>query len=105
MTLAMTTLAGERSCPGLMIPAAELRAWLARAEPGQRLEYHRGHLNRDRSPNSEWSKPARRKLAAVANLALALAEQGRVHLLQQRHRDGDYSYCAVARVSVRCGQA
>jgi hypothetical protein len=43
----------------------------------------------------------RRKLAAVADHALALAGQGKVHLLQERHGDGDYSYWAVARAPSR----
>ena len=47
----------------------------------------------------------RRKLAAVADQALALADGGKLHLLQERHRDGDYSYWAVARALVRGGQA
>jgi hypothetical protein len=41
------------------------------------------------------SEPARRALVAVANLALALAEHGEVHLVQQRTEPGTFRYIAV----------
>jgi hypothetical protein len=43
----------------------------------------------------------RRKLATVADHALPLADQGKLHLLQKRHGDGDYSYWGVAGGSTR----
>jgi hypothetical protein len=54
---------------------------------------------------SALNESARRKLATVADHARALAEAGKLHLLQERHADGDYSYWAVARALVRGGQA
>jgi hypothetical protein len=44
---------------------------------------------------SRLSAPARQALAAVADLALALAEAGRVLLVQERLGDGVYRYLAV----------
>jgi hypothetical protein len=85
---------------GMPLSAAALSAWVARASPGERLEYHRGLLAIDRIKGTSALKDAeRRKLAAVAGQALALADGGKLHLLQERHGDGDYSYWAVARAS------
>jgi hypothetical protein len=80
----------------LTITRPQFEAWLKQAAPGDRLVYHRGYLAVDRvRGSSQSSESARREFVAVANLALALAEQGEIHLVQQRHRDGDYSYLAV----------
>ena len=81
------------------LPAAPFRAWVARAKPGERLEYHRGLLALDRVKGTSSLREAeRRKLTAVADHASALAGLGKLHLLQERHGDRDYSYWAVARV-------
>jgi hypothetical protein len=85
-----------------LLSLAAFRAWLVRARPGERLEYYRGHLGIDRvNGTSSLKEGERRKLAAVADHALALAGRGELHLVQERHGDGDYSYSAVARASVR----
>ena len=84
------------------LPAALFRAWLAGANPGERFEYHRGLLATDRIKGTSSLKEAeRRRLAAVADHALVLADRGVLHLLQERHGNGDYSYWAVARPSAR----
>jgi hypothetical protein len=70
-------------------------AWLQRADPGASLEYYRGFLIRDRSPESHLPEESRRALAKVANAALDAAERGRVHLVQRRNRAFDYSYLAI----------
>jgi hypothetical protein len=59
--------------PRPRVSEIELCAWVAQAEPGAVLEYHRGYLAHD------------------------LAERGLVHLVQRRHGPEDYSYFAVAR--------
>lgn len=80
------------------LPGALFRAWAIRAKPGEWFEYHRGRLAIDRVKGpSSLSEPERRKLNAVADHALALAGKGKLHLLQERHPDGEYSYWAVAR--------
>jgi hypothetical protein len=88
--------------PSCTLPVArksELTAWLAGAKLGERLRYHRGLLALDRIKGTSSLREAeRRKLAAVADHALVLAHQGKVHLLQERRGDADYSYWAVARV-------
>jgi hypothetical protein len=87
---------------GAPISLAEFRAWLARAKPGERLEYYRGLLALDRIKGTSCLREAeRRRLAAVADHASALAGGGKLHLLQERHGDGDYSYWAIARVPAR----
>ena len=71
-------------------------AWLGKGLAGDRIEYHRGHLLIDRSRKSgPFNEKDRRELAAVADRAFALAEQGRLCLVQKRHGDCDYSYIAT----------
>jgi hypothetical protein len=41
----------------------------------------------------------------MADHALALSDQGRLHLLQARHGDNDYVYWAVARTTAPGRQA
>ena len=83
---------------GGLLSLAAFRAWLTRAKPGERLEYYRGLLALDRVKGTSSLREAeRRKLIAVADHASALAGQGTLHLLQERHGDADYSYWAVAR--------
>ena len=81
------------------LPDGLFRAWVARAKPGERLEYFRGLLALDRVKGTSSLREAeRRNLAALADHASALAGQGKLHLLQQRHGYADYSYWAIARV-------
>ena len=80
----------------LLITEEGFCAWFGKAKPGQRIEYHRGDLLVDRSRTlGSFSETDRRELSAVANRALALAEEGRLCLVQKRHGDCDYSYVAV----------
>lgn len=75
-----------------------LHAWLRQARAGDVLEYHRGLLIVDRTElGTLASDAARDALGQLADLALHLAEQGRVHLVQRRLAPGDFSYLAVAR--------
>ena len=83
---------------GRLLPLTAFHAWLARAKPGERLEYYRGHLAHDRvKGTSRLRESDRRKLTAVADHASAVAGQGKLHLVQQRHGYADYSYLAIAR--------
>jgi len=81
------------SLPRMEVDA--FRAWLQRAEPGACLEYHRGLLSLDRSPESDLPEARRRTLSRVANLALEAADRGRVHLVQRRNGPFDFSYLAI----------
>ena len=100
--ISMTFAQLSRPQGGMPLLLTAFRGWLARAEPGDRIEYHRGFLALDRIKGmSSLNDAERRKLAAVADQALALADGGKLHLLQERHGNGDYSYWAVARTPAR----
>lgn len=82
--------------------AVDLHAWAARAAPGARCVYHRGHLTEDRHPiTTRLGEAARRQLDRTADLALAMAATGQVLLVQRRHGDGDYSYIAIKATAPR----
>jgi len=84
--------------PRLRISEIELCAWVAQAEPGATLEYHRGYLALDRTAFGRFADtPERAALAMLGSRAHDLAERGLVHLVQHRHGHEDYSYFAVAR--------
>jgi hypothetical protein len=71
------------------------RAWLARAKPGEQIEYHLGLLTWDRSPASGLAEGDRRALGKIADVVFQAAEQGQVHLVQRRTGPFDFSYLAV----------
>jgi len=76
----------------------ELCAWIAQAEPGAVLEYHRGYLALDRTAFGRFAETqARAALGMLGNRAHDLAERGLVHLVQLRHGVEDFSYLAIAR--------
>jgi len=80
----------------------ELCAWIAQAEPGDVLEYHRGFLSVDRLRGMSKLPPGERDcLGALADCAFAAAERGLIHLVQRRHGPDDYSYLAIARPKPR----
>ena len=80
------------------ISEADLVAWIVRAGPGDRLTYWRGHLARDVwSLGSQMREADRRRLARVGRLAWGLAEDGWVHLVQERLEPGTFAYIAIAR--------
>jgi hypothetical protein len=83
------------------LTVGRFRSWLARAEPGAVLEYHRGLLIFDRSPASELSEDERRVVAGLADAAFQAAEEGRVHLVQRRNGPFDFSYVAIKATPAR----
>ena len=92
----------KRSQQYAVLPAALFRAWVARANSGERLEYHRGFLTVDRSPGSRLAEHDRRALAELAGAARYAAEEDQVHLVQRRNGPADFSYLALkARADVR----
>lgn len=73
-------------------------AWIAQAEAGERLIYHRGFLAFDAMALLSDLSPARqRALRDVAAAALRAAEQDLVHLVQARLGPGQFAYIAIAR--------
>jgi len=82
--------------PGDLTPADAFAAWVLYGRPGDVCAYHHGLLTVDRDPVvSRLSVPARQALTAVADLALAFAEAGRVLLVQERLGRGVFRYLAV----------
>jgi hypothetical protein len=84
----------------------EFCAWVAQAAPGDRLEYHRGYLVLDTYPLfSALDDKARGELARLAGRAFWAAEQGLVHLVQQRDGPDRFAYIAVARPKPKAAAA
>ena len=76
----------------------EFCAWLAQAEPGEALTYHRGFLVVDTDPViSNLPCDQRMALRAVADAAFRAAVQGLVHLVQLRMATDCFAYIAIAR--------
>ena len=76
----------------------EFYAWIAQAEPGAFLEYHRGFLGIDVTPViSTLPEAEREKLADLGNAAFDAFEKGLVHLVQERVGPDRFAYIAVAR--------
>lgn len=76
----------------------ELYAWIAQAEAGARLEYHRGFLGIDVTPViSTLLESERRQLADLGQAARGAFEKGLVHLVQERVGPDRFAYIAVAR--------
>ena len=76
----------------------ELYAWIAQAQAGTRLEYHRGFLGIDVTPViSLLPQPERHQLAELGHAALSAFERGLVHLVQKRVGADQFAYIAVAR--------
>jgi len=96
--------ASAADCP--RISEIDLRAWITRAEPGDVLEYHRGFLAIDRTAlGAPMSEEERSALGRIGALALRIASEGGVHLVQRRLGPGRCSYLAIARRRPRSAPA
>lgn len=83
---------------GRPLSEIEFAAWVAQAAPGDRLEYHRGFLVLDTfALFSHLDDRARVELTQLARRAFWAAEQGLVHLVQERLAPDRFAYIAVAR--------
>ena len=97
---AMTTLISSVSAVpplrSLVIRECDFSKWLDHARPGDRLEYHRGHLVIDRAYGvSRLDEKHRGELHAIAKRAVFLAEASRLILVQLRLDEGEFSYVAI----------
>ena len=73
-------------------------AWVAQAEPGELLEYHRGSLSLDRGyPEQKNKDPNQVQIDEMSARVFCLAERGFLHLLQKRIGDACFSYLAIVR--------
>ena len=77
-------------------------AWVSQAEPGDRLEYHRGFLVLDTFAQiSGLSDKERAELGKLADRCFWAADAGLVHLVQQRIDTDQFAYIAIARPKPR----
>ena len=84
--------------PKVAVLEIQFCAWVAQAVPVDRLEYHRGHLAVDADKvTSHLDLNVRADLALVRDRAFWAAEQGLVHLVQERVVPDQFAYIAVAR--------
>jgi hypothetical protein len=98
----MKIIAPKLLVPGKPITEINLCGWIGQAQPGAMLEYHRGLLALDVSPQGKrFSDDDRAELARVARRAWWASEKGLVHLVQRRHGADDYSYLVIARPKPR----
>ena len=81
---------------------ADLHRWFSTAEANSTIAYHRGFLAMDRGAGSRLGDDAGEELDHIATALMAMADAGRVHLVQRRHGACDYTYLAVA--ARRCGR-
>ena len=83
---------------GRPLSEIEFCAWVAQATPGDRLEYHRGFLVLDIFRMlGRLADREREELARLGARAFWAAEQGLVHLVQERVGPDRFAYIAVAR--------
>jgi len=83
---------------GAEITDIDLYAWIAQAEAGDALIYHCGFLVVD-ADKSVSTLPTDRSLALrrLGDAAFRAAEQGLVHLVQERMGPDRFAYIAIAR--------
>ncbi|MBI2717213.1 MAG: hypothetical protein HYX36_00395 [Rhizobiales bacterium] len=98
----MKTIAPRLLVPGRPITEINFCGWIGQASPGDTLEYHRGLLAHDVSPqNKQRGEDERAELLRIARRAWWASEKGLVHLVQRRHGADDYSYLVIARPKPR----
>ena len=90
----------------LRLTEIDLCAWIAQADPGDVLEYHRGALATDRIQCiSKLPRAECDRINLVANCAFAAAGKDLVHLVQHRLGPQRFSYLAIARPKPRKADA
>ena len=89
---------GDRQAATPRLTDIDLNAWIAQAEAGDALIYHRGFLVVDADKTLSTLPADRRSaLRGVADAAFRAAEQGLVHLVQEREGPDRFAYIAIAR--------
>ena len=84
------------------ISEIEFCAWVAQAEPGDRLEYHRGFLAIYMCKAVTTLEPnARKELELLAERARWSEAVRLVHLVHQRVGPNQFSYIAIARAKTQ----
>ena len=88
----------------LPLSLCDLERFLSTAKAGDMIIYHRGYLALDRGAGSKLGDNAGEELDHIAAALMAMAEAGRVHLIQRRHGPFDYTYLAVMARGARTGR-
>ena len=105
MTVRLGGFAADRVVPFCAAAGPDevgLCAWIAQAEPGETLIYHRGFLAVDAAAVlSKLPADRQRALRQVAAAALRAAEQNLVHLVQARIGPDQFAHTAIARPKPR----
>ena len=84
--------------PDISICEISFCAWVAQAAANDVLVYHRGFLAVDTdTPLAGLSPEEQRALRRLADAAFRAAEQGLIHLVQQRLARDRFAYLAIAR--------
>lgn len=95
MTASISPVSAAPPVRSLVIRESDFSKWLEHARPGDRLEYHQGHLGADREAGSTLSEALRWELGRIADRAMEFALRGRLHLVQERRGKDATAYLAV----------
>ena len=95
MTASISPVSTAPTVRSLVIREGDFLKWIEHARPGDRLEYHRGHLGADREAGSSLSDALRQELSRIADRAMDLALEGRLHLVQERRGKDVIGYLVV----------
>jgi hypothetical protein len=102
----MTTATITTIRPKAPLTEIQFCAWVAQSVPGDRLEYHRGFLVLDTFPTAARLSDERRKaLTRLGFRAFWAAENGLVHLVQERVAPDQFAYIAIARPKPKAAEA
>lgn len=90
---------GEHSAPAVgTLTDIDFLAWIAMAEPGAALEYHRGFLCVDCAELvTKLEAGDRKRLLTLSDVAARAERAGLVHLVQRRIATDLFAYLAIAR--------
>lgn len=94
--VAATSIGAHLATPRLT--DVELYAWITQADAGDALVYYRGFLAVD-TDTLVSDLPAERRIALrnLGDAAFSAAEQGLLHLVQERIGHDQFTYVAIAR--------
>ena len=94
-----TTINSGHSAPVVgPLTDIDFLAWVATAEPGAMLEYHRGFLCVDCAELiTKLETSDRKRLLALSDVAGRAERAGLVHLVQRRLATDIFAYLAIAR--------
>ena len=106
MTMARFTHHSRNPQPDISLSEISFCAWVAQAAANEVLVYHRGFLAVDKdTPLAGLSPEEQRALRRLADAAFRAAEQGLIHLVQQRLATDRFAYLAIARPKPRSGRS